>query len=69
MHCFTGECVDMRKEPCYMNWSRWSCSTPMSQNQTKKVCCCSMGQGWGVDCQRCPQAGNSRYKLHIYTYK
>ncbi|XP_018574078.1 fibrillin-2-like [Anoplophora glabripennis] len=55
------ECVDMRKEPCYLNWSRWRCSTPMSQNQTRKVCCCSMGQGWGVDCQPCPLAGTSEY--------
>ncbi|KAJ8945200.1 hypothetical protein NQ318_013650 [Aromia moschata] len=53
------ECVDMRKDVCYLNWSRWQCSTPMTQNQTKKVCCCSMGQAWGHPCEPCPEAGTS----------
>lgn len=39
------ECVDMRKEPCYMefNTSTLKCGQPMSNRQTKMVCCCSMG--------------------------
>ncbi|XP_018328225.1 fibrillin-2 isoform X2 [Agrilus planipennis] len=53
------ECVDMRKDICYLSYSRWRCSTPMTQNQTKKVCCCSMGQAWGQPCEPCPVPGSN----------
>nr|CAI5820598.1 unnamed protein product [Callosobruchus analis] len=64
----SGECVDMRKDLCYLNYSRWRCTTPMTQNQTKKVCCCSMGQAWGQPCEPCPLAGTSRYTIACYYY-
>lgn len=61
------ECVDMRKDLCFLNYERWTCSTPMTQNQTKKVCCCSMGQAWGQPCEPCPIPGSSRYNnLHTW---
>ncbi|XP_050313522.1 fibrillin-2-like [Anthonomus grandis grandis] len=56
------ECVDMRKDICYLNYSRWQCATPMTQNQTKKVCCCSMGQAWGQPCEPCPIQGTNEHK-------
>ncbi|XP_072384771.1 fibrillin-1-like [Diabrotica undecimpunctata] len=55
------ECVDMRKDLCFLNYSRWRCSTPMTQNQTRKLCCCSMGQAWGQPCEPCPIAGTSEH--------
>lgn len=57
------ECVDMRRDLCFLDYSSWRCSQPMSQNQTKKVCCCSMGKAWGQPCEPCPLAGTSRYKF------
>ncbi|KAF7284743.1 hypothetical protein GWI33_021612 [Rhynchophorus ferrugineus] len=56
------ECVDMRKDICYLSYNRWKCSTPMTQNQTKKVCCCSMGLAWGEPCEPCPIVGTSEHK-------
>ncbi|XP_017775669.1 PREDICTED: fibrillin-2-like [Nicrophorus vespilloides] len=55
------QCVDMRKDFCYMNYERWTCSLPMSQNQTKKICCCSMGEGWGSPCEPCPIPGTNEF--------
>ncbi|GJQ88324.1 hypothetical protein Trydic_g3801 [Trypoxylus dichotomus] len=55
------ECVDMRRDLCFLDYANWRCSHPMSQNQTKKVCCCSMGKGWGQSCEHCPLAGTSGY--------
>lgn len=57
----TAECVDMRKDICYLHYNRYGCTTPMSQNTTRKLCCCSMGQGWGQPCRACPSQGTSRY--------
>ena len=37
------------------------CSAPMSQPQTKMVCCCSMGKGWGRECQLCPGPNSPEY--------
>ena len=55
------QCVDMRKEVCFMKYSRDNCSAPMSQPQTRLVCCCSMGAGWGRQCEQCPPASSSAY--------
>ena len=55
------QCVDMRKEVCFMKFSRENCSAPMSQPQTRLVCCCSMGAGWGRQCEQCPTASSSAY--------
>ncbi|XP_022906889.2 fibrillin-2-like [Onthophagus taurus] len=56
------ECVDMRKDLCYTEYSSWRCSHPMSQNQTKKLCCCSMGKGWGQPCEPCPPPDTLEFK-------
>ncbi|CAB3384639.1 Hypothetical predicted protein [Cloeon dipterum] len=59
------ECIDMRKENCYMtfNHSDNQCYKPMSESITRKVCCCSMGQGWGNPCQQCPRQGTRDYLM------
>lgn len=56
--------MDMRKDICFLNYSRWQCTSPMTQTQSKKVCCCSMGQAWGQPCEPCPIQGTSRY-IHM----
>ena len=56
-----AECVDMRKELCYMKYSQDNCSAPMSQPQTRMVCCCSMGAGWGRQCEQCPASSSPAY--------
>lgn len=48
------ECVDMRKELCYLSFTDGQCSQPMTNEQTRMLCCCSMGQAWGHPCQPCP---------------
>lgn len=50
------ECIDTRREECYLNYNENKnvCSQPMSNVQTRMICCCSMGQAWGKPCQPCP---------------
>ncbi|XP_026687195.1 fibrillin-1-like, partial [Diaphorina citri] len=57
------ECIDMRRELCYLNYTDGLCSLPMSNEQTRMVCCCSMGQSWGKPCQPCPPPGSRDYIL------
>ncbi|RZF38291.1 hypothetical protein LSTR_LSTR007889 [Laodelphax striatellus] len=56
-------CVDMRKEECYMEFAGGKCSSPMSNEQTKIVCCCSMGAAWGHNCEPCPATGTREYTV------
>ena len=53
-----GECVDMRKELCYMSYANNKCTNAMTQPQSKMVCCCSMGAAWGKICEACPKQGS-----------
>ncbi|XP_073977329.1 fibrillin-2-like isoform X3 [Rhodnius prolixus] len=55
------ECVDMRKEQCYMEYVDGTCAHPMSNHQTKMVCCCSMGEAWGNPCEPCPRPRSKEY--------
>ncbi|XP_069699509.1 fibrillin-2-like isoform X2 [Periplaneta americana] len=48
------ECVDMRKSQCFLEYSDGGCTNPMMHEQTRMVCCCSMGHAWGNPCQECP---------------
>lgn len=52
--CISEECVDMRKESCYLNYESGECFNPMMHPQTKMLCCCSMGAAWGSPCEKCP---------------
>lgn len=60
---FAEECVDMRKDNCFLNYTNGQCSVPMSNSQTRMICCCSMGQAWGLPCQPCPALSTSEFKL------
>jgi len=62
----------MRKEPCYMVFNSTSlrCSKPMSQKQTKMLCCCSMGEGWGDSCLPCPKPDTGMiFSIYDISYK
>ncbi|KAK6631430.1 hypothetical protein RUM44_005957 [Polyplax serrata] len=55
------ECLDTRKENCYMQYNEEGCTHPMSHEQTRMVCCCSMGAAWGSPCKPCPKPGTREY--------
>ena len=57
-----SSCIDMRKESCFLKHEGTHCSQPMLRPQTKTVCCCSMGAGWGNDCEGCPKPGTKEYQ-------
>nr|CAD7423795.1 unnamed protein product [Timema monikensis] len=56
------ECVDMRKDKCFTEYSDGGCTQPMSQGNTRMVCCCSMGAAWGDPCEECPHPGTREYE-------
>lgn len=43
-----------------MNFTNNACGNPMIQPQTRMVCCCSMGAGWGKNCEECPKQGSRK---------
>ncbi|XP_035388600.1 latent-transforming growth factor beta-binding protein 2 isoform X1 [Electrophorus electricus] len=54
---------DQRKE-CYYNLNDANlCENVLSRNVTKQECCCTVGAGWGDDCEihPCPQKGQVEY--------
>lgn len=51
----------MRKETCYLKYSQGECTAPMSQDQTRLLCCCSMGEAWGSPCDPCPSQGTNEF--------
>ncbi|XP_065222296.1 fibrillin-2-like [Planococcus citri] len=55
------ECIDIRKEQCYLNYTQNMCSEAMSNTQTRMMCCCSMGQAWGHPCLPCPPISSHEY--------
>lgn len=57
---FVEECVDMRKGQCFLEYSDGGCTNPMMNEQTRMVCCCSMGHAWGNPCQECPRPDSSK---------
>ncbi|KAF6210291.1 hypothetical protein GE061_013395 [Apolygus lucorum] len=55
------ECIDQRKGNCYMGYEDGQCSHPMTNEQTKMICCCSMGAAWGESCLPCPTPRSREY--------
>lgn len=53
---------EQRKE-CYYNLNDANfCDNVLSRNTTKQECCCTVGSGWGDDCEihPCPVPGRGR---------
>lgn len=55
----------MRKGLCFLEYSDGGCTNPMMHEQTRMVCCCSMGHAWGTPCQECPHPESSKYHLTL----
>lgn len=55
----------MRKGQCFLEYSDGGCTNPMMHEQTRMVCCCSMGHAWGTPCQECPHPDSSKYHFTL----
>lgn len=66
--------TDERRKDCYYNLNDANfCENVLSSNVTKQECCCTVGAGWGDNCNihPCPQKGhgtvpNERLWVHFY---
>lgn len=59
--------AEERKE-CYYNLNDANfCDNVLSRNTTKQECCCTVGAGWGDDCEihACPVPGRGTNKMII----
>lgn len=59
--------LDKRESRCYLTVEEWRgrqrCSQEMGAPVTKATCCCSVGRGWGSQCELCPKPGTEEYKI------
>lgn len=53
--------VDLRTEHCYLTHDDDRCGTPISGKHRVDACCCSVGVGWGPECDECPEKGTPEY--------
>lgn len=61
----TKEPADEKKE-CYYNLNDANfCDNVLTSNVTKQECCCTLGAGWGDNCEifPCPVHGSGKYSL------
>ena len=58
-----AECIDMREEPCFMEYEDGVCTLPMRMDITRMKCCCSMGAAWGTLCEPCPSKTSSKLSI------
>ena len=54
-------CLDLRKETCYLDYRREQCSAAVSGIFPRATCCCTLGEGWGAACSRCPTPGTKDF--------
>ncbi|KAK3920598.1 Fibrillin-1 [Frankliniella fusca] len=57
-------CIDARQGFCFASVSDAGlCQNKLPIRLSKKDCCCgvNMGKGWGDECERCPEPGDSEY--------
>lgn len=55
-------CPDIRSEQCYLKWDEDECGEPLPGRYRLDMCCCSVGEAWGADCEACPKPGTPEYK-------
>lgn len=58
-----GASDDEQRKDCYYNLHDANfCENVLSSNVTKQECCCTVGAGWGDNCNMhpCPQNGQGR---------
>ncbi|KAG7328508.1 hypothetical protein KOW79_008452 [Hemibagrus wyckioides] len=59
-----GASDDEQRKDCYYNLNGANfCENVLSRNVTKQECCCTVGAGWGDNCNihPCPQNGQEEY--------
>lgn len=54
--------LDIRSEQCYLKWDEDECGEPLLGRYRLDMCCCSVGEAWGADCEACPKPGTPEYK-------
>ncbi|XP_043105727.1 fibrillin-2 [Puntigrus tetrazona] len=54
-------CVDVRSEPCFLNYDEDECLQAVPGRFRMDVCCCTVGLAWGRDCDPCPEPGTSQF--------
>lgn len=54
-------CIDMREEPCFMDYHHGQCGHQLEGVFHKSMCCCSMGKAWGSSCESCPKTGSEAH--------
>lgn len=55
-------CSDIRSEQCYLKWDEDECGEPLPGRYRLDMCCCSVGEAWGADCEACPKPSTPEYK-------
>ena len=55
------ECLDLRQERCYLDLHLGQCSAQVKGIYSRQTCCCTLGQGWGDKCSRCPRPGTQDF--------
>ncbi|KAM9465805.1 latent-transforming growth factor beta-binding protein 1-like [Clarias gariepinus] len=63
-HMILPDPTDERRKDCYYNLNDANfCENVLSSNVTKQECCCTVGAGWGDNCNihPCPQKGHVEY--------
>ena len=51
---------------CYASYKKGKCSNPFPGSFRKKVCCCTIGKGWGEDCEGCPAEGTGLFIFLLF---
>ncbi|XP_052001305.1 latent-transforming growth factor beta-binding protein 1-like isoform X3 [Xyrauchen texanus] len=65
----TGKCLSTHpaeKKECYYNLNDENlCDNVLARNVTKQECCCTLGAGWGDNCEvhPCPVPGTDQFSL------
>ncbi|XP_069857979.1 LOW QUALITY PROTEIN: fibrillin-3 [Dipodomys merriami] len=54
-------CVDMRLEPCFLQWDKDDCEVPLPGKYRMDVCCCSIGASWGAEREACPEPDSPEF--------
>ena len=55
------ECLDLRKERCFLDYRRDQCSVEVPGMFPRDTCCCTIGEGWGNSCSKCPRPGTKDF--------
>ena len=54
-------CIDLREEPCFLDYRMGICSREVGGLFKRKTCCCTLGDGWGNKCSKCPRPGTQDF--------